>query len=115
MLWLDIKHPPKTLVNISHGSEHFKTLNSYAFFCILEDASSVTVYPVDSKLTHTPRMGSQSDTITILHFNDVYNIEPREQEPVGGASRFKTAIKQRAHLNPLVMFSGDAFSPSLSM
>ena len=52
--------------------------------------------------------------ITILHFNDVYNIEPRETEPVGGAARFVTAIKQMSHLNPLVLFSGDAFNPSVS-
>jgi 5'-nucleotidase len=52
--------------------------------------------------------------LTILHFNDVYNIEPRDLEPVGGAARFTSAIKQRAHLNPLVLFSGDAFNPSLS-
>lgn len=26
-------------------------------------------------------------TITILHYNDVYNIESRNEEPVGGAAR----------------------------
>ena len=30
----------------------------------------------------------RSDTITILHFNDVYNVESREVEPVGGAARW---------------------------
>lgn len=60
-------------------------------------------------------MGLAGQVITILHFNDVYNIEPREQEPVGGAARFTTALKERQHLNPLVLFSGDAFNPSLSM
>ena len=34
-------------------------------------------------------MGSLSDTVTLIHFNDVYNIAAREQEPVGGASRYK--------------------------
>jgi len=53
------------------------------------------------------------DTVTLLHFNDVYNIVARKQEPVGGASRFKTAINQRKDLNPMVFFSGDAFNPSL--
>lgn len=53
-------------------------------------------------------------TITILHFNDVYNIEPREQDPVGGAARFKTAVDNLRNLNPLVLFSGDVFNPSLS-
>lgn len=26
-------------------------------------------------------------TVTILHYNDVYNIESRAEEPVGGAAR----------------------------
>ncbi|XP_047120088.1 trifunctional nucleotide phosphoesterase protein YfkN isoform X1 [Schistocerca piceifrons] len=51
--------------------------------------------------------------ITILHYNDVYNIESRATEPVGGAARFCTAIKSFSHLNPLVLFSGDIFSPSM--
>ena len=33
------------------------------------------------------RVGAAADQITIVHFNDVYNIESREQEPVGGAAR----------------------------
>ncbi|CAO3601047.1 unnamed protein product [Absidia cylindrospora] len=55
-------------------------------------------------------------TLDILHFNDVYNVAPAKEEPVGGASRFATAIQQtRDHLAnpPLVVFSGDAFNPSL--
>jgi 5'-nucleotidase len=98
-------------------------------------------------------------TLTILHFNDVYNIEASSTEPAGGAARFvglvrgamgvhqrggadaacrgrppapdllaarprapppprrlpapPTQIKSMAHLNPLVLFSGDAFNPSL--
>jgi 5'-nucleotidase len=41
-------------------------------------------------------------------------VEPRlSPEPVGGAARFCTAIKSFQHLHPLVLFSGDAFSPSM--
>lgn len=53
-------------------------------------------------------------TLTILHFNDVYNIEEKEKEPVGGAARFKTKLSSLQHLNPLVLFSGDALNPSNS-
>ncbi|KAL1512707.1 hypothetical protein ABEB36_002253 [Hypothenemus hampei] len=54
------------------------------------------------------------DTLVILHFNDVYNVESRQApEPIGGAARFCTAIKSFQHLNPLILFSGDAFSPSM--
>ncbi|XP_039298682.1 trifunctional nucleotide phosphoesterase protein YfkN isoform X3 [Nilaparvata lugens] len=57
---------------------------------------------------------SQSDSVlTILHFNDVYNVQPQREEPEGGAARFVAAIKAHAHLDPLVLFSGDVFSPSM--
>jgi 5'-nucleotidase len=52
-------------------------------------------------------------TITIVHFNDVYNIEPGTQEPVGGAARFVTAVQRLSDRNPLILFSGDALNPSL--
>jgi 5'-nucleotidase len=53
-------------------------------------------------------------TLTILHFNDVYNVESADKEPVGGAARFCTALKSFSHLNPLVLFSGDVLAPSFS-
>lgn len=55
-----------------------------------------------------------AQNLVILHFNDVYNVESRAgPEPIGGAARFVTAIKSFEHMNPLVLFSGDAFSPSM--
>ena len=52
----------------------------------------------------------------IIHFNDVYNIQQRKKEPVGGASRFSTKIQELRGAaeddSTLVFFSGDAFSPS---
>ena len=56
----------------------------------------------------------QEKILTLLHFNDVYNIESVDKEPVGGAARFCTALKSLAHLHPLVLFSGDVFAPSFS-
>ncbi len=56
--------------------------------------------------------GGSKPVITILHFNDVYNIEDHGEK--GGAARLKTVLKSYQHLNPLVIFSGDAFSPSMS-
>ena len=55
-----------------------------------------------------------ADSLTIVHFNDVYNIQEREKEPVGGAARFKTKLASLRELEPLVMFSGDALNPSNS-
>mmetsp|Transcript_82483 Transcript_82483/g.229958 ORF Transcript_82483/g.229958 Transcript_82483/m.229958 type:complete len:1740 (-) Transcript_82483:51-5270(-) len=60
------------------------------------------------------------EVMTILHFNDVYNVEPRKKEPVGGIARFVTRmkeLKQEAFARgepPICLFSGDAFNPSLT-
>ncbi|CAC5409126.1 E3.1.3.5 [Mytilus coruscus] len=51
--------------------------------------------------------------ITIIHFNDVYNIEPQKDEPKGGAARMASYIKSCQELNPVVLFSGDILNPSL--
>lgn len=52
--------------------------------------------------------------VTILHFNDVYNVEEQAQEPVAGATRFCSALKSFGNLDPLVLFSGDILAPSIS-
>ena len=57
---------------------------------------------------------SGADGITLVHFNDVYNVQEHEREPVGGAARFKTRVDSLQHLSPLVLFSGDALNPSNS-
>lgn len=51
--------------------------------------------------------------ITICHFNDIYCIEPSTREPVGGAARLAHTVKSMSSDKPLVVFSGDAFNPSL--
>ena len=53
-------------------------------------------------------------SLTILHFNDVYNIEGQKDEPQGGAARMKTYIDSQKNLDPILLFSGDALNPSLS-
>jgi len=58
------------------------------------------------------KTATKSSQMTIVHFNDVYNIEPREKEPVGGAARFATKLASLKHLNPLIVFSGDCLNPS---
>lgn len=56
--------------------------------------------------------------LRILHFNDVYNVEDRANAPFGGAGRFCTKVKalrpapSAAFTPALVLFSGDALSPS---
>ncbi|XP_055387201.1 mannosylglucosyl-3-phosphoglycerate phosphatase isoform X2 [Condylostylus longicornis] len=68
-----------------------------------------------STLGKTKFLSNMSDIkpLTILHYNDVYNIEEiSSKEPVGGAARFCTAIKSFEDLDPIVLFSGDAFFPN---
>lgn len=55
---------------------------------------------------------SERPPLKILHFNDVYNIEERNEEPPCGYSRFYTAMRSFDHLKPLILFSGDIFAPS---
>ncbi len=68
------------------------------------------------KASSATTLSSQlADSLTIVHFNDVYNIEEREKkEPCGGAPRFKTQVDSLGELDPLVFFSGDALNPSNS-
>ena len=63
-----------------------------------------------------------NEYLKILHFNDVYVLEEREQAVTiegtdvftrGGAARFVTAMKERKCDQKLVLFSGDVLSPSL--
>ncbi|XP_041771895.1 snake venom 5'-nucleotidase isoform X3 [Anopheles merus] len=63
---------------------------------------------------NTGSMTGAVDKLTLIHYNDVYNIDANSKsEPIGGAARFCTAVRSFSHLNPLVLFSGDAFSPSM--
>lgn len=41
--------------------------------------------------------------LRIIHFNDVYNVESSEQEPVGGAGRFLTAIEEVMRQGPTII------------
>lgn len=53
---------------------------------------------------------SKQDSLTIIHFNDVYDIEPESSN--GGVARFYSALQKYGQTNPLILFSGDVFSPS---
>lgn len=58
--------------------------------------------------------------LRILHYNDVYHVDPASAEPVGGFARFMTMCneyrkgeKYQNQPKLLTLFSGDAFNPSL--
>ena len=50
---------------------------------------------------------NESKRLLILHFNDVYDITQ------GAASKFATRVKAYSASDPLVLFSGDCYAPSL--
>jgi 5'-nucleotidase len=57
---------------------------------------------------------SNAKHLRLIHFNDVYNIEGVKDEPVGGAARFKTVLNEiMKDKQSIVIFSGDAVSPSM--
>ena len=59
----------------------------------------------------------REEELTIIHFNDVYDIFPSDTEPVGGAARFTRLVKEYSNAShssspPLILFSGDCLNPS---
>mmetsp|Transcript_12246 Transcript_12246/g.22156 ORF Transcript_12246/g.22156 Transcript_12246/m.22156 type:complete len:559 (+) Transcript_12246:50-1726(+) len=65
-------------------------------------------------------MADAEEDVLIIHFNDVYNVEEGSREPVGGAARFTAKVREFERMRqregkskPLILFSGDAFSPSM--
>ena len=52
--------------------------------------------------------------LTIIHFNDVYDISEDDNEICGGVARFAAAMKNQKEVDPnaVILFSGDLWSPS---
>ncbi|THD28102.1 Snake venom 5'-nucleotidase [Fasciola hepatica] len=68
----------------------------------------------ENTTTATTTAKTTTTTLGIIHFNDVYNVEEQKSEPFAGAARFLTAINHyNAGSRSLVLFSGDALSPSM--
>jgi len=60
-----------------------------------------------------------SSELLLIHYNDVYNIEPLAKGPTpqsmaAGATRFAAKVRSFDADKPLILFSGDAFNPSSS-
>ena len=104
----------KSSVVVSSIREQQQSMTSIAPPATQSSASSVDLQDnqeAERVSSSTPK-GDVADSITIVHFNDVYEVEERDREPVGGAARFKTAVDNVRNLNPLVIFSGDCLNPS---
>jgi 5'-nucleotidase len=58
--------------------------------------------------------------LRLIHYNDVYHVDPSSAEPAGGVARFMTICryykedaKFKGQPELMTFFSGDAFNPSL--
>ncbi|XP_028638873.1 snake venom 5'-nucleotidase-like [Grammomys surdaster] len=86
-----------------------------------EEEAPALAPPQPAKLSEVLSLKTQGNqsgdmdsyNLTILHFNDVYDVDSSTEEPVGGAARFATAVKRFSILNPLLIFSGDCLNPSI--
>jgi 5'-nucleotidase len=75
----------------------------------------------DPITTHSSgRAPSSPPDLRLLHYNDVYHLDPSSAEPVGGIARFITMCKDyregsqfEGQPDLITLFSGDVFNPSL--
>jgi hypothetical protein len=85
---ITIPHLPTWLLTAEHGTE----CSSMAVAAQAAlDSGAATMRPVSVSRNPTGR----AVELHIIHFNDVYNVEPRDQEPVGGAARFVFKVRHR--------------------
>ncbi|KXX82214.1 Mannosylglucosyl-3-phosphoglycerate phosphatase [Madurella mycetomatis] len=79
--------------------------------------------PISAEPSITFGSGQDVNTppaLRLLHYNDVYHLDPSSAEPAGGVARFMTVCKEyrnderfRGQPDLITLFSGDAFNPSL--
>lgn len=64
--------------------------------------------------TPAPAVDDDKIHVTILHFNDIYEITPVSGGKEGGIARVATLVKQLKARNPntITTLGGDLFSPS---
>ena len=78
---------------------------------VASEAPSCKPLLLEQYKAHFPKHDKK---LEIIHFNDVYNIEERDDDgPIrAGVARFVSAFDQYKAKEKLVIFSGDLFFPS---
>jgi 2',3'-cyclic-nucleotide 2'-phosphodiesterase (5'-nucleotidase family) len=83
-------------------------------------SADVVFSPEPSVTFSSGRASTSPPDLRILHYNDVYHLDPSSAEPVGGIGRFITVCKEYkdgekygGQPGLVTLFSGDVFSPSL--
>ena len=79
-----------------------------------------TTPPPNESVTYSSGTHEGPPDLRILHYNDVYHVDPSSAEPVGGVARFMPLMehyrdreKFKGQPDLITLFSGDAFNPSL--
>jgi 5'-nucleotidase len=82
--------------------------------------AEATVTYSSGRASSVPGQASSPPDIRLIHYNDVYHIDPSSSEPVGGAARFVSMCKEyregerfKGQPDVVTLFSGDVFNPSL--
>lgn len=83
-------------------------------------SAEAIVTSASGRASSVPGEAPSPPDVRLLHYNDVYHLDPSSSEPVGGAARFLTLCKEYREAAPfqgqpelVTLFSGDVFNPSL--
>ncbi|KAK5652384.1 hypothetical protein OQA88_10576 [Cercophora sp. LCS_1] len=83
-------------------------------------SAEATVTYSSGRASSVPGEASTSPDLRLLHYNDVYHLDPSSSEPAGGTARFVTLCKEyregerfKGQPELVTLFSGDVFNPSL--
>ncbi|KAM0074148.1 hypothetical protein ACKRZS_013461 [Fusarium odoratissimum] len=84
-----------------------------------EPTAEPQVTYASGRVEHQGQADSPPD-LRLIHYNDVYHLDPSSAEPVGGLPRFISVCRQyqegeqfKDQPKALTLFSGDVFNPSL--
>ncbi|GAP84697.1 putative 5 -nucleotidase [Rosellinia necatrix] len=76
--------------------------------------------PPNESVTYSSGAADGAPDLRLLHYNDVYHVDPSSSEPVGGAAKFMGLVTHyregpqfQGQSELLTFFSGDVFNPSL--
>ncbi|GAB5360271.1 hypothetical protein AAMO2058_000613300 [Amorphochlora amoebiformis] len=110
------------VVNYEIGGQEAKDKNDAEGKGIVEKKDEDNKKPLNpAKVYRTTKSGipilkpykNKAKKLAILHFNDVYNLVPVNERAGAGVARFFTLVEKHRHLDPLILFSGDCFAPSV--
>jgi hypothetical protein len=74
----------------------FSSLLLHASYCRPHIQQKNETNTRTASVTHSSGRTDGTPDLRIIHYNDVYHVEPGSREPVGGIARFQTLCNQYA-------------------